>query len=74
MMAGSVSAEVKLPAMVGDRMVLQRDTDLKIWGEADPGECVTVKFRGVVFDTGADKDGYWGVIMPPQSPGGPFVM
>ncbi len=74
MMAGSVSAEVKLPAMVGDRMVLQRDTDLKIWGEADPGECVTVKFRGDVFDTAADKDGHWSVIMPPQSPGGPFVM
>ncbi len=38
-------AAVRLPKLVGDRMVLQRETELKIWGWADPGEKVTVRFE-----------------------------
>lgn len=66
--------EVKLPALVGDRMVLQRDTDLKFWGEADPGEYITVSFRGNVYETVTAKDGKWSVALPPQTPGGPFLL
>ena len=50
-------AVVKLPSLVGDRMVLQRETDLKIWGWADPGEKVTVRFRGAHYYTEADAKG-----------------
>ena len=40
-----LSAKVRLPRLVSDRMVLQRDTELKIWGWASPGEKVTVRSR-----------------------------
>jgi sialate O-acetylesterase len=41
-----LSAQVKLPVLISDNMVLQRDKDLNIWGWASPGEKVTVKFNG----------------------------
>lgn len=37
-------AKVKLPALVSDGMVLQREQSVKVWGTAEPGECVLVKF------------------------------
>ena len=67
-------AAVRLPKLVGDRMVLQRETELKIWGWADPGEKVTVRFRGTSYYTEADGMGKWYVMLPPQQPGGPFLM
>lgn len=36
--AQPLSAKIRLPKLVSDRMVLQRDTELKIWGWADPAE------------------------------------
>ena len=65
-------AAVRLPKLVGDRMVLQRETELKIWGWADPGEKVTVRFRDTPYYTEADGTGKWHVMLPPQQPGGPF--
>lgn len=70
----SLTAKIRLPQLVSDRMVLQRDADLKIWGWADPGEKVTVRFRGSYYDTEPDANGKWSVTLPPQSPGGPFIM
>ena len=67
-------AAVRLPKLVGDRMVLQRETELKIWGWADPGEKVTVRFRDTPYYTEADGTGKWHVMLPPQQPGGPFLM
>lgn len=70
----AVRAAVRLPKLVSDRMVLQRDTELKIWGWAEPGEKVTVRFRGEHYYTEADGEGRWSVILPQQQPGGPFLM
>lgn len=39
-----LSAKVRLPRLVSNKMVLQRDTELKIWGWASPGEKVIVRF------------------------------
>ena len=61
-----LSAKVRLPRLVSDRMVLQRDTELKIWGWASPGEKVTVRFRGKHYNTEADAKGNWLVLLPPQ--------
>ncbi len=72
--ADRLSAAVRLPKLVGDRMVLQRDTELKIWGWADPGEKVTVRFRGAHYYAEADSLGRWRAMLPPQEPGGPFLM
>ena len=40
--AGSIKAEVKLPAIFGDHMVLQQQTNAAIWGKATPGRSVKV--------------------------------
>lgn len=69
-----LSAKIKLPKLISDRMVLQRDTELKIWGWADQGEKVTVRFQGKFYDTNPDEEGRWSVILPALKAGGPFIM
>ena len=44
-------AQVKLPQLVGDSMVLQRDMKINIWGWASTGEKVRVKFNGKIYKT-----------------------
>lgn len=69
-----LSAKIRLPLLISDRMVLQRNVDLNIWGWADEGEKVTVRFQGKHYDTDPDEHGKWSVTLPPQNAGGPFVM
>lgn len=54
-------ADVKLPRLFGDHMVLQRDQPLPIWGWADPGEKVTVRLGNDRAECAAGKDGKWSV-------------
>src|SRR5215469_6254602 len=42
----TVHAEVRLPAVFADHMVIQRDMPMHVWGYASPTEAVTVTFRG----------------------------
>ena len=74
--SGSVSlyGQVRLPALVADSMILQRDTKLKIWGWASAGEKVSVSFNGKRYTTKAGSDGKWLVIMSPVKAGGPYTM
>lgn len=72
--ASSLSATIRLPRLISDRMVLQRDAELKIWGWADVGEKVTVRFQGKHYDTETNEEGKWMVTLPPQKAGGPFIM
>ena len=67
-------AKVKLPAILSDGMVLQRERPVKIWGNADKGENVTVVFKKKKFSTVAGEDGKWLVELPPMKAGGPFEM
>jgi hypothetical protein len=41
-------ADVKLPALISDNMVIQRDAPVRIFGKADPGEAVTVRFHPAI--------------------------
>ncbi|MFP6865953.1 MAG: hypothetical protein VCA35_08430, partial [Roseibacillus sp.] len=58
------SADVKLPTIFGSHMVLQRDAPLHLWGTADAGEKIAVKFGGRTFDTTAEDDGTWMLGLP----------
>src|SRR5437899_635753 len=58
-------ADVKLPVIFSDHMVLQRDQKVPVWGSADEGERVTVEFAGQKAETTAAKDGKWSVILAP---------
>jgi len=72
--ATSVDAKVRLPKVVSDCMVLQRDVQLNVWGWADPGEKVTVRFDGKHYFTQADASGNWAVKMDPHKAGGPYLL
>src|ERR1044072_6778243 len=50
-----------LPDVISNGMVLQRDQAVPIWGQADPGESVTVSFKGQVRNTTADGNGRWAI-------------
>lgn len=67
-------AKLKLPVLVSDGMVLQRDQPIKIWGWADAGENIALKFLQKTYKTTADKDGNWSIQIPPQKAGGPYSM
>lgn len=57
-------ADVKLPTVFGNHMVVQRDRPLPVWGKADPGEEVKVQFAGGSAEGKADDHGRWKVILP----------
>lgn len=57
-------ADVKLPSVFGSHMVVQRDVPLPVWGWADPGEEVAVRFGKHSASTKADDKGKWKVTLP----------
>jgi sialate O-acetylesterase len=75
-LVGTVPAQatVRLPALVGPHMVLQRDRPVPIWGWAAPGEAVSVLFRAKTYTATAGPDGRWQAIMLAQPAGGPFEL
>lgn len=70
----SVFAEVRLPKLVSDGMVLQHETPVRIWGWANAGEKVTMSFNNQLFETTTSAEGKWTIILPPQKAGGPHSM
>lgn len=74
MISQSVCAEVRLPHLVSDGMILQRETPVKIWGWADAGERISLKFNNQSFAAVSSPEGNWQIILPAQKAGGPFEM
>src|SRR4051812_10805269 len=74
LLAGASHADVKLPRVISDHMVVQRDIPVRIWGWAEPGEKVTVTFVKNRAATVAGKDGKWSVELPALSAGGPHEL
>ena len=75
LLAGApASADVRLPHIFGNDMVLQREMPVPVWGWADPGEAVTVKFNGHEAAAKADEQGKWMVRLPAMPAGGPVPM
>jgi sialate O-acetylesterase len=66
-----LSADVQLPALFSDNMLLQRDAPVQVWGKAEPGERVTVRFRGQSVTAAADAAGRWSAFLAPMPAGGP---
>lgn len=67
-------AKVKLPSVLSDGMVLQRERPIKIWGTADPGENVVVTFKKKKYMAVADENGKWLVTLPAMKAGGPYEL
>jgi sialate O-acetylesterase len=70
----TVVGEVKLPKLISDNMVLQRDTKLTIWGWAAVGEKVSVQFNKLTYTTTTGADSTWRVTLYAQKAGGPYNM
>lgn len=75
LLVATVLADVTLPAIISDHMVLMRSERVPIWGKAAPGEPVTVSLNGQVVKAKASADGKWSVVLDlKQSAPGPFAM
>ncbi|HZH96047.1 MAG TPA: sialate O-acetylesterase, partial [Flavisolibacter sp.] len=67
-------AEITLPNVFGDNMVLQREKPIPVWGQAVADEKITVTFNQQTKTTLAGKDGRWMVTLAPEKAGGPFIL
>ena len=61
----SAGAEVGLPRIFWEHMVLQRDMAVPVWGTATAGDTITVSFAGQTKTATADQDGKWRVALDP---------
>ena len=74
LVAPPTHAEVRLAALFGDHMVLQREAAVSAWGTATPDEVITVELGKQKLSTRADKDGKWRVRLAPLKPGAPLEL
>lgn len=70
----TVRADVKVPALFTDHMVLQQGQPNRVWGWADPGEEIKVAIGDQQHATKAGDDGRWIVALQPLPVGGPHVL
>jgi sialate O-acetylesterase len=69
-----VFSQVKLPQLIKDSMVLQREANVKIWGWASPKEKIELSFLKKKYRTSADAKGNWMITFSPMKAGGPYTM
>ncbi|HEY3429928.1 MAG TPA: sialate O-acetylesterase [Cyclobacteriaceae bacterium] len=67
-------AQVSLPRLISDGMVLQRDKKIKIWGWASPGEKIAVSFNKKTYQAVTNSERKWEVVLPAMKASGPFTM
>ena len=70
----SIAAQIRLPRLISDGVVLQRDQELELWGWAAPDERIRITVGEEKLRTRADADGNWSVTLPPHPAGGPYTM
>ncbi|HVZ64573.1 MAG TPA: sialate O-acetylesterase [Lacunisphaera sp.] len=76
LVANLAVADVRLPAIIGDHMVIQREAKAPLWGWADPGETVRVQgsWSTDAVTASAGADGRWRVDLPTPAAGGPYTV
>jgi sialate O-acetylesterase len=72
--AAGARADVTLPGLLCDHMVVERRQPVHVWGKAADGEAVSVAFRGETRAATADNLGFWSIYLPASEAGGPFEM
>lgn len=70
----TAQADIKLPAIFGNNMVLQQQTNTALWGDATPGQTVQVvtSWNKKGYSTKADRLGKWSVKVATPAAGGPY--
>ena len=78
LLAGTVlvKAEIRLPSVLGDNMVLQRNSQVNLWGWAKPNKTVRVKtsWNRKTYRVRSDADGRWLVKVATKDAGGPYTI
>ncbi len=67
-------AELRLPALISDNMVLMRNRGNTLWGWAEPGETVSAALDSLHVETECGPDGRWSLVLPAMEAGGPYTM
>ncbi len=67
-------SKIRLPRLISNGMVIQRNAKVKIWGWAPAGETVKVRFGGKAYGAAANEDGEWQAVLDTGDAGGPFDM
>lgn len=65
----ALPAQIRLPQLIADNMVLQRDQPITIWGWATPKEKVTATLKNKSYSTATTTDGKWKIQLPAQPAG-----
>lgn len=66
--------QVRLPRLISDGMILQRDAAVKLWGWAAVNEKVKVKFKNKTYTAKTGADGKWTIELLPTRAGGPYTI
>jgi sialate O-acetylesterase len=66
--------QVRLPRLISDGMVLQRDAEVNLWGWAGAHEKLSIAFCDSVYRTSANEKGEWTIVLSHLKAGGPFTM
>jgi len=74
LIASFATAQVRVPRLISDGMVLQRDKPIRIWGWAGANEKVTINFNDKSYKTTANAKGDWSVDLSSFKAGGPYSM
>ena len=69
-----VSGNLELGSPFQNRMILQRDKPIKIWGTAEANAAITVNIASVSGNATADAAGAWEVELPASPTGGPHTL
>ena len=70
----AIEAKVSLAQLFQSGMVLQRGKSIPVWGKAETGELVKVRFNNKQYVTTADLQGNWRINLPKMKAGGPYTM
>jgi sialate O-acetylesterase len=72
---GVRETRLELPSLIGDNMLVQQKTNIKIWGKASPGRKISVSASwNESGNVTTDRDGKWELSIPTPEAGGPYTI
>ena len=69
-----LSGQLKLPRLISDGVVLQRNAPVTVWGWASQNRSVSVRFVDSTYSATADSAGAWNIVLAPMNAGGPYEL
>ena len=67
-------AQITMPRIFSDNMVLQRNTPIPIWGNADTASLITIEFCKNTYTTHVNSLSKWMIYLPKMDAGGPYTL